>query len=208
MKHYLATLLILLAAAGGHLHIARAQDQAARKQIPQRTLDIPKAIGPYVQQGADYEVSERTRRVLATSGILIRNYATSGGRQIQLTIVYAGATRRSLHFPEVCLVGDGWEVREQETMPVGFSFTAKRLVLVKGNQKEAVLYWFKTGDRLTGNFFVNTWHWVRTQFLAGAATSAMIKVSARIGNEEEKAVFAALEGFAAMVTPILMERIE
>ena len=71
-----------------------------------------------------------------------------------------------------------------------------------------MLYWFKTGDRFTGNFFVNSWHWARNQLTQGASTSAMIKVSAPIGNRDEESVFQLLEDFATKLTPILRDRIE
>ncbi|HIJ72478.1 MAG TPA: EpsI family protein [Candidatus Hydrogenedentes bacterium] len=208
MKHYVATILILAIAAAGHESINRAHARAAQERPAQNVLDIPASIGRYKQVGADQEVEEEVQRMLQTSTVLVRNYAGPDGWPLQLTIVYAGTTRRSLHFPQVCLVGQGWEIREQTTMPVGFSFRAQRLVVVKGAQRQAVLYWFKTGERLTGDYFVNSWHWARNQLFSGAATSALVRLSAPIGNRDESAVFSLLEDFAAKFTPILMERVD
>jgi EpsI family protein len=137
----------------------------------------------------------------------MRPYQSTQGWPVLLTVVYAGTTRRSLHFPEVCLVGQGWEIAGQETTPVGFSFTAKRLILAKGNRREAVLYWFKTGEEVTGNFFLNSWHWTKNQLLSGTSTSAMIKVSAPIGSQDPEKIFAILEDFALKFSPIMMEKI-
>jgi len=138
---------------------------------------------------------------------LMRDYVAPSGWPLQLTIVYAGTTRRSLHFPEVCLVGQGWEVREQGAQPVGFMFTAKRLVISNGSDEDAILYWFKTGDKLTGNFFVNSWHWALNQLSFQAPTSAMIKISAPIVNDDRERVFELLDDFARKLTPLLMDNL-
>jgi len=208
MKHYLTSLAILAMTAAVHTGISHVRSRAARQAPPQGVLAVPARIGPYEQAGPDYEVGDNIRRALETSAILMRPYRDRNGWPIQLTIVYAGTTRRSLHFPEVCLVGQGWEVREQTAMPVGFLFTASKLVLVKNDKKDAVLYWFKTGDKFTGNFFVNSWHWARNQLTRGTATSAMIKVSAPMGRRDEESVFLMLEDFAAKLVPILEARVK
>jgi hypothetical protein len=87
-------------------------------------------------------------------------------------------------------------------------FDAKRLILVNGDIRQAVLYWFKTGDELTGNFYINAFHWAKTQLAFGSPTSTMVKVSAvlRPGESEERA-FRTLEDFALKFTPILQEQI-
>jgi len=207
MKHFIALVIILCMAAAGHLSIMRAHANAS-VALPQiQELDIPNRIGDYVQQGADAEIDDHVKRVLGTSMILIRDYAAPPQRHAQLTIVHS-TSRRSLHFPEVCLVGGGWEIQTQATHPVGFFFDAKKLVLVNGDMRQLVLYWFKTGDQLTGNFFVNAYHWAKAQLRFGSPTSTMIKVATvlRPGQNEEVA-FQQLEDFAIRFTPILQERI-
>lgn len=207
MKHYVATTALL--AAFGAMHWAILSAQAApSSEEPLRELEaIPDRIAEYERVGTDVEVDEHTKRVLETSAILRRYYRSPSGWPVLLTVVYAGTTRRSLHFPEVCLVGEGWEIREQTSAPVGILFKAKRLVLVRGDQQEAVLYWFKTGDVFTGNYFVNALHWARNQLAFGAPTSAMVKLTTMIGGAGEQASFAVLEDFAGKLAPILQKHV-
>lgn len=197
----LATLMFL------HLGIVRAQSLAHMEVAAPASLDIPKEIADY-RARKDYEIDETTRRILETSAILIRDYAAPGGRYVQLSVVHAGSTRRSLHFPEVCLVGDGWEVVKQQQIPIGVMFTAKQLVLVKGERSEAVLYWFKTGDRITGDFFRNALEWAKNQVTFGEPTSAMIKLSTPIAPGGEREAFATLEDFATKFVPVMLEVIK
>ena len=206
MKHAIVAIVLLAATTGAHLSIQRSQERAYLDKGEKTSLDVPSVIGPYRQTKPDFEVEERTKELLQSSLILMRLYQSPRRNPVFLTIVYAGTSRKSLHFPEVCLVGQGWEIRDQAPSQVGFSFTAKRLMLVKGNQKEAVLYFFKTGDEYTGNFFLNAWYWARNQFSRGAPTSAMIKLHAPVGRtQNEDAVFDTLEDFALKLVPVLSE---
>jgi EpsI family protein len=206
---WLAIAVVLLAVTtGGHVAIARAQARAAETAGQQIQLDIPARIVDYEQIGADAEIDDRTQELLETSLILIRDYgAPSRNRRIQLTVVHAGTTRRSLHFPEVCIVGSGYEIRDQYTAPVGVLFNARRLVLVQGDQSQAVLYWFKTGDSFTGNFFANAGYWALNQLMFKTPTSSLIKLATPIGPDGEVAAFNALEDFASKLTPELRSAI-
>ena len=205
MKHYLALFVMLSIIAVVYFLLVRAQNEAIHAGPAVDLISVPPRIGPYTQAGNDIDVGDRVRAYLETSGILVRRYAAPSGRPIELTIVHAAVTRRSLHFPEICLVGEGWDIREQGIQPVGVMFTAKRLVLVRGAEREAVLYWFQTGTRLTANYFLNAWHWARDQVCFRSPVSAMIRLSTPLGNQNETAAFSALVDFAMKLTPLMQE---
>ncbi|MBX7258086.1 MAG: EpsI family protein [Candidatus Hydrogenedentes bacterium] len=201
-------LVLLGAVTFTHLKIINAQALANLDASAPVNINIPDRIVDYKQVGVDVGVDTRTQQILESSTIVIRNYASPAGRPIQLSIVHAGTTRRSLHFPEVCLVGAGWEIVKQESASVGILFSAKRLVLVKGDQQEAVLYWFKTGDTVTGNFFLNAFYWAKNQLTFGTPTSAMIKVTTPILSDGEGGAFASLEDFATKFAPVMSKEIQ
>jgi len=208
MKRYIITIIILLITAISFASIQRAHSAAAAKKTPVNVFNIPSSVGDYTQFGDDVDPGEDIKEQLETSAILMRTYRAPTGRHVQLTIVYAGTTRRSLHFPEVCLVGQGWEIGEQSKMPVGFFFDASKLSLVKGERHDAALYWFKTRDNLTGNFFENSWHWACEQLTTGSAASAMIRISTPVLNDGEESAFLLLEDFAVQLTHVLMDYME
>lgn len=205
MKHYIVTVVLLGAVALWHSSIVHAHRMAAENAPDSGLSLIPKTIGPYSQWGQDEDTAEDVKQLLETSSILSRIYRAASGRPIQLTIVYAGSTRRSLHFPEVCLVGQGWEIREQSSENISFLFSASRLVLVKAQRNEAILYWFKTGGHFTGNFFENSWQWAKEQFWGGHATSSMIRISTPVSSDGKEGAFLALEDFAEKISPILLD---
>jgi EpsI family protein len=107
----------------------------------------------------------------------------------------------------VCLVGAGWEVLKQDSAQVGIAFSAKRLLLVKGDAYQAVLYWFKTGDQVTGNFFLNALQWTKNQMTFDTPASSMIKLATPVGRDGEAAAFAALDDFAVKFAPIMRKSI-
>lgn len=197
----------LVAVGVVHFVILTTQFRAGQTAPAETIGAIPARIADYVQQGPDESIDARTAAILETSTVLIRNYNSGSGWPVQLVIVYAGATRRSLHFPEVCLMGSGWELKEQTTTHVGILFSARRLVLVNGRNRQAVLYWFKTGDHLTGNYFVNALHWALNQMMFASPTSAMIQVATPIGAGGEDEAFALLEDFAVKLYPVIMKHV-
>lgn len=210
MIHYIAGIAILLASATIHWGINLKRDWAAAAGTATVSLDLPAQVGPYRQNGEDIDPGDVVRKALEVgkSDILMRYYTAPNGAPILVTIVYAGQKRRSLHFPEVCLVGQGWEVEQSYSAPVGIEFEARRLVIFRGDDEQAVLYWLKTGKRFTSSTFMNAIYWAREQLFFGTPTSSMIKLSMpvlkQMGQDDEEA-FAVLDDFASRLGPILLE---
>jgi hypothetical protein len=100
-------------------------------------------------------------------------------------------------------------VEQAYSAPVGIEFQGKRLVIFRGDDKQAVLYWLKTGDLFTSSAFLNALYWAREQLVFGTPTSSMIKLSMPIrpGQDEDEA-FAVLDDFATRLGPILLENIQ
>jgi len=71
-----------------------------------------------------------------------------------------------------------------------------------------VLYWFKTGDDLTGNYFLNTWHWILGKLSFKEPGSSMIRISTVIGGQGEAVSFGVLEDFATQLAPILLDKVQ
>jgi EpsI family protein len=207
MTRYAVTLLAIALATAAHVAIRHAQASVAETNPALTSLQLPARVMEYRQAGEDTPVDESIKQVLETSTILMREYLSPQGVPVNLTIVYAGASRRSLHFPEVCLKGQGWEIAEQYAAPVGLQFFGKRLVLAKGGGNQAVLYWFKTGRHLTGNFFLNTFYWARDTLLLRAPSTMMIRLGTPIGSQGEEGAFRVLDDFATALVPILVETI-
>jgi EpsI family protein len=207
MIRYAITFILLLGTAILHSQIGRLQAQAAQVKAPQALFELPQQILEFQQIGEDIPASESIRQQLETNAILQRNYASAYGGYVQLTIVYAGKTRRSLHFPEVCFTGQGWETQDKFSIPVGLSFVGQGLILQSGDSRQAVLYFFKTGNDLTGNYFANSVSWVRDTFLLRSPSSMLVRISTPVDEQNEDRAIRLLNDFASGLAPILLETI-
>ncbi len=205
MIRYFIVLGMLLATATTHRAIVAAQARAAESTADPTALSVPSEILNFRQARPDIPVDESIRQQLETNTILMRDYVSSFGLPVHLTIVYAENTRRSLHFPEVCLTGQGWEVSRAFPIPVGVFFVGKGLVLQKGDAREAVIYWFQTGRHCTGNYFVNSFRWAWDKLLLRSPGNMLVRLSAPIGPLSEEAAFGLLNDFAFGLAPILIE---
>ncbi len=203
MMRYVATLAILASAAALHSSISRHQQASAAASATPELLNIPAQILEFRQARPDTPVPESLRRELETNTILMRDYVSSNGEPVQLSIVHAGKSRRSLHFPEVCFAGQGWETASKTLIPVGVYFVGQGLIVQKGGAREAVLYWFRTGNHATASYAMNTYYWSRDTLMMRSPNSQLIRVSTRIGEGGEERAFRLLSDFASGLVPVL-----
>jgi len=134
---------------------------------PGLTLDLPYFVGPY--SGIEQEVTQAERTILPPDTKFARKvYQTLLGKTINCQIVLSGASRRSIHRPEVCLPGQGWVISGSEliSVPINDSedlkvtlLTLSREVAMKDGSfatiKSLFAYWFVGKDRTTAS------HWSR-----------------------------------------------
>lgn len=207
MYKHLIVLLILMLTAIATIFIARAQNSVAQASSLPELLKIPSEILQFSQARPDSPVSASVRKTLETNTILMRDYVSSYGRPVNLTIVFAEKTRRSLHFPEVCFTGQGWETHGKSSIPVGIQFLGQGLTVQKGDSKKAVLYWFKTGDELTGNYYLNTFYWSADKLLLRNPSTMLIRLSTPVDQQGEARAYQVLSDFASGLTPIIADTI-
>ncbi len=141
--------------------------------------------------GEDIEVDDKTLAILETDDVLMRDYKKEGNPFIQLCIVYASNNRKVAHPPEICYTGSGWSLEEK--IPVVFSiksdeypeFSAIKLILEKGDQKQLVLYWYKCNSEYATNYYKQQINIVKSEIITGKSTSGLIRISTPIINNDE-----------------------
>ncbi len=106
--------------------------------------------------------------------VLRKLYSGMGGNAYLVTIVIAGKQRVSIHRPQICLRGQGYNVLDQESIQVGdgreSSFRASMLEIVEERvagggalltQKQRttrMLYWFVSAKRQTHSHYLRMFH--------------------------------------------------
>jgi hypothetical protein len=138
----------------------------ATKSEPGVVMKLPGSlIGLW---GSDQPVSESEKVILpADTEFAKKIYSDGLGNDIHCQIVLAGAEKRSIHRPEVCLPAQGWTIKSGEVVPVkladGKTLEVMKLTVVRpvtlnnGAQRELTsvfCYWFIGKHATTPHHFV------------------------------------------------------
>jgi EpsI family protein len=129
-------------------------------------MHLPEKVGGYT--GKELPVSESEIAILPSDTEFAKKlYSDGRGEEIQCQIVLAGAEKRSLHRPEVCLTGQGWTLKSGEVVTIPLAngksldvmklFIGRPIRLPNGEQKEITsiyLYWFVGKNSTTPYHFV------------------------------------------------------
>lgn len=129
-------------------------------------MDLPGSIGGY--WGTEQPVTESELEILPEDTEFAKKLYSDGlGGDINCQIVLAGAEKRSIHRPEICLPAQGWTVKSGEVVAVplegGGSLdvmqltVARPILLENGGRRELTMvfcYWFVGKDATTPHHFV------------------------------------------------------
>ncbi len=128
-------------------------------------MNLPSTVGDFA--GIPQEVSEAERIVLPDDTEFQKMlYSDAQGDSVNAQIVLAGAERRSIHRPELCLPGQGWTIKSTETLRIDLPSGSKlpvtmlrisRPIEVDGKTAELdsiYLYWFVGKDTVTASHLV------------------------------------------------------
>ncbi len=147
---------------------------------------------------------------LDLSDYVIVDYKNRDGRLVNLYVAYYESQRKgeSIHSPETCLPGTGWEFQEAGTtlIPTGDGKAVKvnRAFMVKPGQRELVYFWFPMRGRILTNAYqlkiYTFWDALTRQRTDGALVRLITPV---YQNEDLKEAEIRLQGFTREVIPIL-----
>ncbi len=118
---------------------------------------IPTTLGAWV--GTPIGVDQHTIDILETDNVKLMEYRLDhGGNEppIWFAQVAGFGTRAAFHPPELCYVGDHYEVVEHGPITVmvgGVPRRLVRLVLEKGRERFEAWYWFTANGRVTSNYY-------------------------------------------------------
>jgi EpsI family protein len=150
-KYILIAALTLLSAGFTHWSTGRTPTVSFSARLDQ----LPLTIG--VWKGVDLPLTQDVKHALNADRILSRRYVSSEtGQPVELLIVYRKYGRRDFaHRPELCYPAAGWEIIEKTytTLPYNGNNVQARLVIAeKGITRDAIAYWFASGERTEANY--------------------------------------------------------
>jgi len=150
--NYLLVAVLTIGIACLSLYVAM-KSPGARSDA--RLDSLPMKIG--VWEGEDVELTDAVKQALKADRVLCRQYTNSQtGESLGLLIVYRKYGRRDfVHRPELCYPAAGWEIVQKAytTVPyAGHNVQARLVIAEKDSAREAITYWFGSGDRSEANF--------------------------------------------------------
>ena len=106
---------------------------------------FPKSIDEW--KGSENFFDPRVYEVLGVDDSVLLNFGSPDGKPVQLYVGYYGSQREGdlIHSPKNCLPGSGWLITRtaNETLILPEKkIDVVKLVMVKGEEKQIVLYWF------------------------------------------------------------------
>ncbi|MBX7208032.1 MAG: EpsI family protein [Verrucomicrobiaceae bacterium] len=169
-------------------------------------MSLPERAGAFV--GRPGEVSQKEKDTLPADTEIVRMvYQTAAKDLVTASIILAGAERRSIHRPEVCLSGQGWTLLDAKTLPVeikrGESMEVRDLLIEKpvtlpdGGQRRIqahYVYWFVGSDVTTPSNWTRMWLSTRDSIMrnvnhrwAYPAVMAVVTDGFKPGETKERA---------------------
>ncbi len=124
-------------------------------------MQLPLRVGDF--WGYEQEVSLAEKTILPADTEFARKvYESTRGDAINCQVVLQGGQKNSIHQPEVCLQGQGWQIPSGEVVPIELAsgeilrvmkLNLKREVELRSGEKKIVhtnfLYWFVGKDAST-----------------------------------------------------------
>lgn len=159
--------------------------------IKKPMTSFPLSIGEW-QANNRQGMAQEFLDVLDFSDYALINYRNSYGKTVSFYAAYYESQTRgkSIHSPETCLPGSGWEFKEAGKVQISLqdayhgSMTVNRALIQSGANKELVYYWFSQRGRILTNAYqlklYNFWDALTMKRTDGA----LIRLITPIGSGE------------------------
>jgi len=176
---------------------------------------IPLRIGEW--RGTSHEVSEGTKKVLKTEDIIMRSYQNQRTQEaVGLAVIFAMSKRKVAHPPEQCYAADGYEIEQIEedcfTTEEGQTVKARHLLIMRKNNDQVVLYWYRAGQLNTPSLVRMSLHVILSNLLMRPQTRVgLIRLATTIENADDATIAAArerLKRFAREVLPEIEDKLK
>lgn len=131
--------------------------------------------------GTDITVSEDEQRVAGMSDYSMRVYGPDSMYNFSVYVGYYDhqVQGKTIHSPKNCLPGAGWEVMENERVPLsaaGMAGEANRVILGNRGTRALVYYWYQGRDRIEANEYTVKWDLLRDAALHGRTEEALVRI--------------------------------
>ena len=156
-------------------------------------------------QGVRLALSREELEILGAENVEAVQYYNSAGEGVGIYIVRERRKRASFHPPEYCYLAQS---------NVGITGKGRALISLNGGQIEAstmtlrtekggilVLYWYKSGSYRTPSYYKHQLSFLWRMFRQGGSDSAMVRLTARVGDDGVNGALKRIEDLLADLAP-------
>jgi EpsI family protein len=172
---------------------------------------FPQQLGGWT--GTDIPIDKDVLNILGPGDFLLRIYQDQNQTKtpyIDVFIAYFRSQRAgdTIHSPQHCLPGSGWAPIENQrialNMPGHEPFPANRYLIVKGDARELVLYWFWAHNRGVASEYWAKFYLVTDSIKMNRSDGALVRITTPMlpGETAEQAQQRILP-FAGDIMPLL-----
>jgi EpsI family protein len=201
---------IFLAASLGLAHASRAESTPIRRPL----TDLPLVLGGWHGR-VEPELPPRILEILRVDDYTVRSYFASDGRPLRLYVGYYATQRQgaTIHSPLNCLPGAGWIPVElgRKTIDVRVApdrrraIEVNRVVIEKGLERQFVLYWYQSHDRVVASEYWGKIYTVVDAIRLNRTDAALVRVTAPVASRDPEALDAAERAAVAFVQTLFPE---
>jgi EpsI family protein len=187
--------------------VASAGDREMREPRTPLAL-LPLRIGDW----SGREAPRFDDDVIAALGVdeyINREYIARRDAPLALYIAYYASQQQgdTIHSPQNCLPGSGWQPVERGTTHVGSgarSADINRYVVQKGGDRAVVLYWYQGRGHVTASDYSNKFWLMLDAARVHRTDGGLVRVIAPVVSDASRATADAV-AFATSLLPILTE---
>jgi EpsI family protein len=192
--------------------LERLQAHSSTGTAPQRLplSCFPPQLGKWDSTLIDQDPA--TLEILGPGDFMERTYRDPQGKlpYIDLFLAYFPSQRTgdTIHSPQHCLPGAGWNPDENVRVTLAFPghdpFPANRYVISKGDQRRLVLYWFWAHDRGVASEYWAKFYLVKDAIRMNRSDGSLVRfVTPILPGETPDAAEQRVLPFAYAVAPLL-----
>jgi exosortase D (VPLPA-CTERM-specific) len=201
-----ATILVLT------LVIFQTIDFREKPPLRKPFSQFPAALGQW--SGTRQFIGQDVVAELDLTDYVMMDYRNGSGEPVNFYVAYYQSQRKgeSIHSPETCLPGGGWNFRQAGAMtiplPHGNPITVKRAVMEKGGSRQLVYFWFPARGRALTNAYELKLYGFWDALTRQRTDAALVRVITPVlsGESVEKAE-KRLQNMVLAAHPVLQEYI-
>jgi EpsI family protein len=152
--------------------------------------DVPTQFGSWHMVGEGY-VDKETQDILKADDTLNRAYQDTSGAAATLWVAAFRTQRngKAPHSPKNCMPGSGWTQLSSDnySIDVGRPIVVNRYVIAHSEDKELVLYWYQSRDRVVADEFKAKFWVVADAMRLNRTDTALVRVIVPMKNDDADA---------------------